>query len=301
MSRLKLTFGGIAIFAMLLATAKIYTLYACDEICEFTEIFKKSNLNMSATGKVPKWPDDIDLCIYGDDINESTLAISTEAIRFYSTVIKKEISYSHQPDVTTCSLNTEIYMIIVTGRVKRSTVSGNYKKIMERENILIPGELPSSFYQSAFAQTGFLADKSKSTAAILINQISNDVNETTRQYISSGVYEELFQTIAIASDLAANEDIRSVLQEKYVHTPSISSGIYSAQEVQKYLETRPQYLCTFDIMHLILLYESKIHSLEMSDYISFITLQYDDLKQKALKVYSDATSMAGGVLTTLAC
>ncbi len=85
--------------------------------------------------------------------------------------------------------------------MKRSTVSGNYEKIVDRENILIPDALPASFFESA--QGGFLADNRKLSVAILIIQAGKFLDNDMIKYITSGVCEELFQAIAIASDLEA--------------------------------------------------------------------------------------------------
>ncbi len=76
-----------------------YVLSSFDERCQFSSLFKDENLNISSTGKIPKWSDEIDVCIYGESINKGTFAILLEAIRFYSIIINRTITHAQYENV----------------------------------------------------------------------------------------------------------------------------------------------------------------------------------------------------------
>jgi hypothetical protein len=254
----------------------------------FARLFLEARAGSSFHRIVPFWGDTLPVCVYG--VGTTVGGIIEDRLTRFSTMMEsafnRELPILTTTSVDECPMSTVIYISVYQGPVSRRAVEENYDRIALRAEISVNTHDPT-FYESAFAQAAVFGAGNRAVVAILLNQVSIDLDSIGKAFVEANVLEEMFQSVSLASDLELDGQRSSFVEEKFVETTELWQGRYSSAEAKAYLEQRPLGLCRSDLM--ILLYDKKSRSLELPAWrhLGRLLWMYNSLHSEATRLLED--------------
>lgn len=236
----------------------------------------------SRSGDIPFWHGSVRFCVYGKEPNSVVRRELDAIVRAFRRISENRVQIEYVRSIDQCSTQTLIFVWVQEGDVFRKDVVANYQAIVRLKGLEVD-YLDPHFYESAYAQTAFLIDDQDVGVALLLNQIGPEPTALAARFIRANVQEEMFQAYAVAADLLVNGDEqRSILEETFVETKSLWGGVYSPDDVRHYLETRPNGLCLWDAITLLLLYSNPETGTDRREFKRRILAEYDQFKADAI-------------------
>jgi hypothetical protein len=254
----------------------------------FVRLFLEARAGSSLHRIVPFWGNTLPVCVYG--VGTTVGSRVEDRLTRFSTMMEsafnRKLPILTTASVDECPMSTVIYISVYEGPVSRRAVEANYDTIALRAEIAVNTRDPI-FYESAFAQAAVFGAGNRSVVAILINQVSMDLDNIGKAFVEANVLEEMFQSVSLASDLELDGQRSSIIEEKFVETTELWQGRYSGAEAKAYLEERPLGLCRSDLM--ILLYDKKSRSLELPAWrhLGRLLWMYNSLHSEATRLLED--------------
>jgi hypothetical protein len=254
----------------------------------FARLFLEARAGSSLRRIVPFWGNTLPTCVYG--VGTTVESVIENRLTRFSTMMEsafhRKLPISTTASVDECPMSTVIYISVYEGPVSRRAVEENYDAIALRAEISVNTRDPT-FYESAFAQAAVFGAGNRAVVAILLNQVSIDLDSIGKAFVEANVLEEMFQSVSLATDLELDGQRSSFVEEKFVETTELWQGRYSGAEAKAYLEQRPLGLCRSDLM--ILLYDEKSRSLELPAWchLGRLLWMYNSLHSEATRLLED--------------